>query len=1271
MSEIEQIRLFDESKTNKQMVEMNSLMSKIETQATSLMTKVNGISFDNIDSSKLEKIKNEIEEIQSVAREDIDLDLNTGELLGDLNKLQSEIKNLEKVEGLYQEFNKISDAIREAGGDTENFTNELRQLENIASSLDGSFDRAFKGANNELREMRDNLRHVNSEARNVSDSSGFMNDFMGNFTQFKLADIAFDALIDGLRMAVQGIKETVVETDGALTDLRKVYEDFGSLDIGGYLDQVTEVAKASGKASVDVIQGTAKGIQMGIKDINEALEFAKQSAIFSNVGDVSQDVADSTLSAIMSSFGGVENSLKPVREQIKGAGEDYNTLTKFMDLANYAGNKFAVSTADVGEALKRSSSALQANGVSMEQSVAMATAMNEVLQDAGKAGTSLKSLSASLTGVQVSARDGSIELTKAGKALKEYANIEVWNKQTGEIKNMYDVMDELAVKWNDLSEVQRTALGTAIAGKTQLNSFNALLQNWDTAKRYVKEYKEGLTVGSAERENAEYIDSIAGKWNEVKENMKSVANELVSGNMAKGFLDGLVSITEGLDKAVALANDSMTHLFEGTADKAISDNIFASLEKGFGGFSDEVNKIVGTFSDAVGGISEFVAELLMIPPGMKPIVNILKEMKNEAKMDEQIAQRESHIKALTTEINTLQNQKQAISEIAKEYDTLNEKTNRTAEENRKLLELKEKLVQIDGDLVLGYDQNGNAILKNLQLQTAEYERQIKLKEQARRVEENSLANDIMQRRIEQQKEYNQALLEYHEMTVATETKRKQSAFGDETLQEYAQRIIENNKKITESNAEAYEKRLADHVQYINDEKALQERYINQMENNDAFIKMAENQKQSILQVMDTIDWSKFSFGEGSQFTQELSKMGDKIVETTEKMGAQAQAINDLENAYASNKAGLIEYTKGLGEQYEIAKKLDAESFTNWKANLQSFVDTTGDLQTANKAIEEMAQSLHEVTGIDVSTWKEALTFDPAPIDAGSQALQRFLQTYGESVNNLNTSDLAQKLASQFEAVQSTYQQMVQDLASGQEIDVEYLINANINQPEPISKLIEKIVADEKVEPQEIDVLLQAQAEIINSGTLSDETVKEIAEAFNMSEKEVRAQFNVKAEVKKTDTSELEETVQGWDKIEAKEKILKLVEIVIGEDKFNIAMKIWNLIFPSEEKEQTLKKLTIREIQECICKKYGVSIGQILSSDRTASLVTPRQLAMYISRKYTTKSLQEIAAEFDKKHATILHGVKAIEKRLDVESELKGILSEVLGEFGYNIADKME
>ncbi len=107
-----------------------------------------------------------------------------------------------------------------------------------------------------------------------------------------------------------------------------------------------------------------------------------------------------------------------------------------------------------------------------------------------------------------------------------------------------------------------------------------------------------------------------------------------------------------------------------------------------------------------------------------------------------------------------------------------------------------------------------------------------------------------------------------------------------------------------------------------------------------------------------------------------------------------------------------------------------------------------------------------------------------------------------------------------------------------------------------------------------------------------------------------------------------------------------------------------------EKEQKLKKITISEIQECICKKYGVTMSQILSSDRTASLVTPRQLAMYISRKYTTNSLQEIAAAFDKKHATIIHGVRTIDKRLDVEEDLKNSLEDILSEFGYNISDKM-
>jgi chromosomal replication initiator protein len=108
-----------------------------------------------------------------------------------------------------------------------------------------------------------------------------------------------------------------------------------------------------------------------------------------------------------------------------------------------------------------------------------------------------------------------------------------------------------------------------------------------------------------------------------------------------------------------------------------------------------------------------------------------------------------------------------------------------------------------------------------------------------------------------------------------------------------------------------------------------------------------------------------------------------------------------------------------------------------------------------------------------------------------------------------------------------------------------------------------------------------------------------------------------------------------------------------------------------EKEKTQKKITIEEIQTAVAAKYSVTLTQILSSERTASIVTPRQMAMYIARKFTTKSLPEIAKQFDKTHATILHGVKTITKRLDVEPELREILSSIISDFGYTMDDRID
>lgn len=108
-----------------------------------------------------------------------------------------------------------------------------------------------------------------------------------------------------------------------------------------------------------------------------------------------------------------------------------------------------------------------------------------------------------------------------------------------------------------------------------------------------------------------------------------------------------------------------------------------------------------------------------------------------------------------------------------------------------------------------------------------------------------------------------------------------------------------------------------------------------------------------------------------------------------------------------------------------------------------------------------------------------------------------------------------------------------------------------------------------------------------------------------------------------------------------------------------------------EKEQNMKRLTVREIQESVAKKFGITLAQMVSKDRSATYVTPRQMAMYISRKYSSNTLIEISNEFNKKHATVVYNVKTMAKRLDTEPALKATLEEILAEFGCSSEERIE
>jgi chromosomal replication initiator protein len=83
-----------------------------------------------------------------------------------------------------------------------------------------------------------------------------------------------------------------------------------------------------------------------------------------------------------------------------------------------------------------------------------------------------------------------------------------------------------------------------------------------------------------------------------------------------------------------------------------------------------------------------------------------------------------------------------------------------------------------------------------------------------------------------------------------------------------------------------------------------------------------------------------------------------------------------------------------------------------------------------------------------------------------------------------------------------------------------------------------------------------------------------------------------------------------------------------------------------------KNITIDVIKKMVCKDYNISISDIVSSSRKKSIVRPRQIAIYLSRRYTDTSLQTIGRSFNRYHATALHSIGAIERELKENGSLQ-------------------
>ncbi len=120
------------------------------------------------------------------------------------------------------------------------------------------------------------------------------------------------------------------------------------------------------------------------------------------------------------------------------------------------------------------------------------------------------------------------------------------------------------------------------------------------------------------------------------------------------------------------------------------------------------------------------------------------------------------------------------------------------------------------------------------------------------------------------------------------------------------------------------------------------------------------------------------------------------------------------------------------------------------------------------------------------------------------------------------------------------------------------------------------------------------------------------------------------------------------------RVISFSDLLHQEINMTFARKALKELFEGQEEE-----INPTNIKKKVCKYFDIKVADIESSKRVRTLAYPRQIAMYLCRELTSKSLPEIGEFFGgRDHTTVLHACKKISEELKTSDELKKIIQEL-------------
>ena len=480
----------------------------------------------------LEKVKNAFSDINSEIAKGDNADFSKIEQ--QMNEIASSVKKVDTAfEGLQKPVGNLG---KIASNDTlswlekntkalKKYGEELKEIATLQAkaTTKGELD-SLTGRRNELVSS---AKREGLVGKNWTDSFkkslGSLSQIFGSFSLLNRADdIAHEMIV------------TIHEVDDALTDLQMA-TSVSDKEAQSLMETYSQMGKELKATGVDVAKSNTEWLKQG-KSLKEAETLTTDSIILSKVGDLSSEESTKYLTSAMKGF----------KVEAKDALNIVDQLSA-VDMAS------ATDVGGLAEAMSKTAVTAQDAGIEMQRLIGYIATVGETTQaDMGSVGNAFKTIFTRMSDIKAGKfklidEDGTTETLSDVEQTLSNVGIDL-RKTVTEYNDYGDVLDNLASKWDNLSQLQQNALAKAFAGTRQAEVFRTLMANYDSAKKYMQTANE--SEGYATEKFEAYQNSLSGAIEGFKNSFQTLSNTVVGSDFLKGIVNAGTTTLNILDSII-------------------------------------------------------------------------------------------------------------------------------------------------------------------------------------------------------------------------------------------------------------------------------------------------------------------------------------------------------------------------------------------------------------------------------------------------------------------------------------------------------------------------------------------------------------------------------------------------------------------------------------------------------------------------------------------------------------------------------------------------